>query len=454
MSNFLRDIVYNDVIDPREGVKVLGDLVDGIQSDIKGLFTIEINIKNPPSPLTGAKGDGSDETKIIQDILNTVDHNYKVIIPEGTFGVQNLVIPDKKVFIEQRGFIKKLAGGDNDYVVASANYVNNNAYAGTPFYYTNPKIDGGGIATNGLVIQTWDSVVSAGDITNCVNGIKMTAQTKDGTNFTTSTLVNNKIFYPNIHHNTGNGIWINDPSRNKITDYFIIGGIVEGNKRALHLDSCAGALISGTHTYGSSEKAVHISLGTLALRIKGCYFEEPEAIDITDILANNFVNLEGNIINGRVRVYSGNANTGVQSANNTFRTSTGKFIQKWGSTIVYSNGDVFEASDPYVNVGADGSPTSAAPNVFITTKCVSIGLGTDRQIDGAVIGNAIKTTSYVTAIPTSGSYVAGHTAINTSHTEVGTAGSKYVVEKWRRLTTGSGHVLNTDWREYRTYTGN
>lgn len=37
---------------------------------------------------------------------------------------------------------------------------------------------------------------------------------------------------------------------------------------------------------------------------------------------------------------------------------------------------------------------------------------------------------------------------------LGPAGSKYILEKWKRITTGSGNVLNTDWFEQRTLTGN
>jgi len=58
------------------------------------------------------------------------------------------------------------------------------------------------------------------------------------------------------------------------------------------------------------------------------------------------------------------------------------------------------------------------------------------------------------AMPTSGSYNAGDEVVNTNKTEQGTAGSKYVIEKWMRLTTGSSHVLGTDWITLRLLTGN
>lgn len=51
------------------------------------------------------------------------------------------------------------------------------------------------------------------------------------------------------------------------------------------------------------------------------------------------------------------------------------------------------------------------------------------------------------------SWVAGDFAFSTDATEYGTYGSKYVLLGWRRITTGSGNVLNVDWVEVRMLTG-
>lgn len=58
------------------------------------------------------------------------------------------------------------------------------------------------------------------------------------------------------------------------------------------------------------------------------------------------------------------------------------------------------------------------------------------------------------SMPTTGNYNVDDIVHIPSPTEEGTAGSKYEVIQYRRLTTGSGHVLGTDWRERRVYTGN
>ena len=56
-------------------------------------------------------------------------------------------------------------------------------------------------------------------------------------------------------------------------------------------------------------------------------------------------------------------------------------------------------------------------------------------------------------LPTTGKYVLGLYVPKTIPAVQGTAGSQYVVQGWLRLTTGSAHVLNTDWAEVRTLTG-
>ena len=54
------------------------------------------------------------------------------------------------------------------------------------------------------------------------------------------------------------------------------------------------------------------------------------------------------------------------------------------------------------------------------------------------------------SMPTSGTFVAGHRVAATTITPVGATGSKYAVIGWVRATTGSAHVLNTDWLELTT----
>ena len=57
------------------------------------------------------------------------------------------------------------------------------------------------------------------------------------------------------------------------------------------------------------------------------------------------------------------------------------------------------------------------------------------------------------SIPAAGTWFANSWVANRVMSVSGTAGSRYIVLGWARLTTGANHVLNTDWIETRVLTG-
>lgn len=59
-----------------------------------------------------------------------------------------------------------------------------------------------------------------------------------------------------------------------------------------------------------------------------------------------------------------------------------------------------------------------------------------------------------TSIPDTGSWRVGDYVENTTPAETGSSGSKYIVRGWNRITNGNNNILNTDWVEERTLTGN
>jgi hypothetical protein len=59
-----------------------------------------------------------------------------------------------------------------------------------------------------------------------------------------------------------------------------------------------------------------------------------------------------------------------------------------------------------------------------------------------------------TAIPTQSTWKIGDVAFNSSVTEAGSGGNKYIVKGYSRITNGTGNVLNTDWLQNRVLTGN
>ncbi len=78
----------------------------------------------------------------------------------------------------------------------------------------------------------------------------------------------------------------------------------------------------------------------------------------------------------------------------------------------------------------------------------------DADPASATYGNLLNAcTTEASAMPATGYYLQGHYVRNTVPAVAGSAGSKYLLTGWRRLTTGNAHVLNTDWSEEHTLTG-
>jgi len=101
------------------------------------------------------------------------------------------------------------------------------------------------------------------------------------------------------------------------------------------------------------------------------------------------------------------------------------------------------ATAPYGREGSVYVDTSVTPNM---TRTYSNG-GWKRVGYFAYTGSA-------SLANLSGSYNSNDIYINTDNTEYGTAGSKYVIYGIKRISPGTGNVLNTDWREMRMLTGN
>ncbi len=142
---------------------------------------------------------------------------------------------------------------------------------------------------------------------------------------------------------------------------------------------------------------------------------------------------------------NGGAVTG-QIKNNTFKNCgtlylAGTFRGVWDSNVVYC--------DPYgslaTNKGVGDIKYQAYGIRYTIWDCDKTSATFNWLI------NECQTAS--SALPTTGKYVAGAVVAKFNPTVVGTAPNQYIVTGWMRLTTGSNHVLNTDWVEMRTLTG-
>lgn len=76
------------------------------------------------------------------------------------------------------------------------------------------------------------------------------------------------------------------------------------------------------------------------------------------------------------------------------------------------------------------------------------------QAINALASGSIDGVDSYAAMPTAGSWKIGDSVRKTTPVEAGAAASKYVITGWIRITNGSNNVLNTDWLECRSLTGN
>lgn len=101
--------------------------------------------------------------------------------------------------------------------------------------------------------------------------------------------------------------------------------------------------------------------------------------------------------------------------------------------------------DPFPRFPADPSQ--------LIRKLTDLFRDTSKQVNDLTEGRISAVTNAATSVPTTGTWKQGDFVRNSEPVEAGTATSKYVVTGWIRVTSGSGNVAGTDWKESRTLTG-
>lgn len=189
----------------------------------------------------GAVGDGvTDDTAAIQAAFDAAS---RVELVNGdTYLVNNLVIPNTRFWrLDGNGAtIKKASSADNYYLLASKKHIDNIAEAQAECYINNVRLDGASIAEHCLIFQSWSS-----DVIDCIflgatkNGVMFSAETRGGTTFPSSSLVNSR-FKIISYNNGGCGFYSQDSLRNNATD---------------------GTILQGSQFYGNGDYAVFIEAG-------------------------------------------------------------------------------------------------------------------------------------------------------------------------------------------------
>lgn len=102
----------------------------------------------------------------------------------------------------------------------------------------------------------------------------------------------------------------------------------------------------------------------------------------------------------------------------------------------------------------DPLPRFPADQSLWERKLTDLFRATAQQVNDLTEGRISAVTNASSSAPTAGTWKQGDFVRNSAPAEAGTAGSKYVVTGWLRLTSGSNNVLNTDWVATRSLTGN
>ena len=207
-----------------------------VTTDVQSKLRESVSVKD-----FGAVGDGvTDDTVAIQAAFDA--SLYVELESDKVYMVTNLIIPNRRYWtLDGKGSqIKKISSADNYYLLASYKHVNNVAEAQSQCFIKNLRLDGANIAEHCLIIQNFSS-----DVIDCIfayatgNGVLFPAETRDGTAFPLSSLVNSRFKIISFN-NGGCGFYSLDAARNNATD---------------------GTILQGSQFYGNGDYAVFIEAG-------------------------------------------------------------------------------------------------------------------------------------------------------------------------------------------------
>lgn len=200
----------------------------------------------------GVLGDGSDETDLIQSVLDSLPVGGAVRAKAGAvYGVRNLRLPHLNsegfgIFCDGIATFKAVPGGDDRYLAGSQSFVNDNPWGNWPVFLEGIQFDGSGIKDFGLALCASSSRITRCSFINTkVHAIYLTKVTLNGTPITNGV--------PDIHisgcriaGNTGDGVFAD----NLFVDYHLLHNIIYNNSGfGMNLRSMGGVFVRGNHCY-------------------------------------------------------------------------------------------------------------------------------------------------------------------------------------------------------------
>ncbi|HBK4953812.1 TPA: hypothetical protein SBQ34_000238 [Raoultella ornithinolytica] len=151
------------------------------------------------------------------------------------------------------------------------------------------------------------------------------------------------------------------------------------------------------------------------------------------------------------------ASTTVKINNTKIDASAGSYTRcvsdgGHGNSELYLSGTAELTGATYESYRWDGG-VDGGNKEYISQRVKIEGATTSVNIRGVVSFYRQKYQYPSVSIPVSGTFQAGDEVKNMSPTIQGASGSRYVIKGWLRVTTGSSHVLNTDWVALKQLTG-
>lgn len=159
---------------------------------------------------------------------------------------------------------------------------------------------------------------------------------------------------------------------------------------------------------------------------------------------------------GRLASFNSEGSTAVNCAPTTAISASntrGMLVSGTNFSVSIQNfsagsGDLLTA--PNIALEVTGSATNLEIGEIDSKDC-PVAVQDSMVVSGRRTGRTART---FTALPAQSTWKAGDIAYLAVPSEAGVAGSKVMTNGWRRITNGVGNVLNTDWLEMRTLTGN
>lgn len=278
------------------------------------------------------------------------------------------------------------------FVIASANWANNVAFAALPYNLSNLTFDAAQTATTAFDDFSYASIYSNAHFTNALaNGVAETTLTANGT--VSANGGENAIFEngSDAVANGANGLYQDARSSSPKTDVQIDGGYWHDNGAwQFFIPSMAGWQIRGVHVYDSGNRGAFLGNVGYGSVIEGNYFET--LVDVASINLTSHVGAIGpaNQFGAGVKVDFADAYTGslLRVQGNNFYNCASSITHAFNGTghPIFSSSNNFQCG-PYAWTGFG----AAAGQIFAEHDTLLFG-GTNGQLGPCEINGFVQQT--------------------------------------------------------------